>query len=412
MSSEETPKKPRKPRAPKKTAGRVDSVPASAPIPDNGIRQKPPVEGSNNLYFVHPADYHDDDDSVVNRIEPTEVVSSASAPMTEKDDRQTETEGKDVAADPSLQPDSFPPPLTDSRETDSGTQGTDSDANVVQGIPQSTADEPDSFPPQTTSESTKTDSAVGNDSNSTTQATADENEKNMGNDRSAPATADSNRDSEVLESLAVSRVRIPGETKSACKERLRMLARNAGLPRGTGPGTAYEWAMNAVIELFAPPPIPPAPVSIEETKETAIPEPEILSPIGYKSPQVDDPIPVSAPVIEPDVPGLGTIPESWPKLPPNAPLQAEIAWVTANRLVVRSGKGVDLSRALSPAPSYSALSWLETSILFPSKFADISVKATADQDTEKEFVRREKMAIEEIRSLLAEMLDAKTTQSK
>jgi len=129
MSSEETPKKPRKPRAPKKTAGRVDSVPASAPIPDNGIRQKPPVEGSNNLYFVHPADYHDDDD----RIEPTEVVSSASAPMTEKDDRQTETEGKDVAADPSLQPDSFPPPLTDSRETDSGTQGTDSDANVVQG---------------------------------------------------------------------------------------------------------------------------------------------------------------------------------------------------------------------------------------------------------------------------------------
>lgn len=105
--------------------------------------------------------------------------------------------------------------------------------------------------------------------------------------------------------------------------------------------------------------------------------------------------------------GLGDIPEGWPQLPSNAQLQVEIAWVTANRLVVRSGKGVDLSRALSPAPSYSALSWLETSILFPSKFADISVKATANQDEEKEFIKREKMAIEEIRSLLKEMLDAK-----
>ena len=398
MSSEETPKKPRKPRAPKKTSGRDDSN------------------------------------------EPTEIVSPASAPMTKKDDKQTETEGQDDAGGSNLQPDSFPPPLTDNRRQTDSTEGIDADRSTAHAttaivssastktekkdedstigkdsgaevIPQSTADEPDSFPPQTTSESTKTDSAVGNDSNSTTQATADENEKNMGNDRLVPSSTGSIRDSELLESLKLSRVRIPGETKSACKERLRMLARNAGLPRGTGPGTAYEWAMNAVIELFAPPPpipVPPAPI----IEETAILESDILSPIGYKSPQVDEPIPVSAPVIEPDVPGLGTIPESWPKLPPNAPLQAEIAWVTANRLVVRSGKGVDLARALSPAPSYSALSWLETSILFPSKFADISVKATADQDTEKEFVRREKMAIEEIRSLLAEMLDAKPTQSK
>jgi hypothetical protein len=66
---------------------------------------------------------------------------------------------------------------------------------------------------------------------------------------------------------------------------------------------------------------------------------------------------------------------------------------------------VDLSKAKTPAPSYSALSWLETSILFPSKFADISVKATASQDDEKEHIRREKLAIEEIRSLLSEMLE-------
>ena len=105
------------------------------------------------------------------------------------------------------------------------------------------------------------------------------------------------------------------------------------------------------------------------------------------------------------VTGLGDLPPDWPPLPANASLQAEISWVTANRLRVRDGTGVDLSRALSPAPSYSALSWLETSILFPSKFADISVKATANQDDEKEHIRREKMAIEDIRGILKEMLE-------
>lgn len=108
---------------------------------------------------------------------------------------------------------------------------------------------------------------------------------------------------------------------------------------------------------------------------------------------------------DPGVSGLGELPDGWPPLPANASLQSEISWVTANRLRVRDGTGVDLSRALSPAPSYSALSWLETSILFPSKFADISVKATASQDDEKEHIRREKLAIEEIRGLLAEMLE-------
>lgn len=105
------------------------------------------------------------------------------------------------------------------------------------------------------------------------------------------------------------------------------------------------------------------------------------------------------------VSGLDDLPVDWPQLPANASLQVEISWVSANRLRVRDGNGVDLSRALSPAPSYSALSWLETSILFPSKFADISVKATANQDDERESARREKLAIEEIRGLPAEMLE-------
>lgn len=110
-------------------------------------------------------------------------------------------------------------------------------------------------------------------------------------------------------------------------------------------------------------------------------------------------------VADQGVSGLGDLPPDWPQLPANATLQAEISWVTANRLRVRDGTGVDLSRALNPAPSYSALSCLETSILFPSKFADISVKAAANQDDEREHIRREKMAIEEIRGLLKEMLE-------
>lgn len=109
--------------------------------------------------------------------------------------------------------------------------------------------------------------------------------------------------------------------------------------------------------------------------------------------------------IDTQVQGLSEIPPGWPQLPANAALPSEIAWVSANRLRVRDGNGVDLSRALSPAPSYSALSWLETSILFPSKFADISVRATAQTDDEAQHIRREKLAIEEIRGILKEMLE-------
>lgn len=108
--------------------------------------------------------------------------------------------------------------------------------------------------------------------------------------------------------------------------------------------------------------------------------------------------------------GLGDIPASWGEIPANASLQAELAWVQSNRLAVvfeqANGDAVvrlELSRL--PAPSWAALSWLETSILFPNKFADISVKATQNQEDEQEHVRREKMAIDEIRGLLAEMLE-------
>lgn len=182
-----------------------------------------------------------------------------------------------------------------------------------------------------------------------------------------------------------------GEAHKTFWERCRKAARAAGMPRGQGPGTAYQWATDYAEENPPPPKPKPEPDPVEEPAEEVVEE----------APKAPDPAPV-----EPDsVPGLGDIPSDWPKMSANAPHQVEISWVSANRLVVRRGSGVDLSKALSPAPSYSALSWLETSILFPSKFADISVKATQNQEEDKEEVRREKLAIEEIRSLMKEMLE-------
>ncbi|MFM7927734.1 MAG: hypothetical protein ACKO9Q_08455, partial [Pirellula sp.] len=93
-------------------------------------------------------------------------------------------------------------------------------------------------------------------------------------------------------------------------------------------------------------------------------------------------------------------------------LQAEIAWCQANRLSVvretRDGATVNLSRAKEPAPSWAALGWLETSIRAYAKFVDVAAKVTATQQDEQEMVRRERIAIDEIRSLLAEMQDETT----
>ena len=106
--------------------------------------------------------------------------------------------------------------------------------------------------------------------------------------------------------------------------------------------------------------------------------------------------------------GLGDIPEAWPELPANSSLAVEVAWVQANRLRVieeRSGAAtlIHLDRALSPAPSWAALGWLETSIRSYAKYVDVAAKATASDGGEAEVWRRERMAIEEVSSLLDEM---------
>jgi hypothetical protein len=110
------------------------------------------------------------------------------------------------------------------------------------------------------------------------------------------------------------------------------------------------------------------------------------------------------------VQGLSQIPADWPQLPGNASLQAEIRWCQSNRLRVVEERAnglvvVHLDRARTPAPSWAALGWLETSIRAYSKYIDVVAKALKDEENEQEMVKRERMAIDEIRSLLAEMLE-------
>jgi len=111
--------------------------------------------------------------------------------------------------------------------------------------------------------------------------------------------------------------------------------------------------------------------------------------------------------------GLDVIPKAWPDLPNNASLSSEVGWVQAERIRVvkekpAGGVKVDLSKARSPAPSMAALSWLETSIRSYAKFVEVAARTASTGQDEQEFVRRERMRIQEIDDLLAEMYDAGT----
>jgi hypothetical protein len=108
--------------------------------------------------------------------------------------------------------------------------------------------------------------------------------------------------------------------------------------------------------------------------------------------------------------GLADLPPDWPELPANASLAAEVGWVQAERLrIVEERPGgatvVTLALARSPAPSWAALSWLETSIRSYAKFVEVAAKVASAPDDEQAQAKRERMAIDGIRSLLAEMLD-------
>jgi hypothetical protein len=82
--------------------------------------------------------------------------------------------------------------------------------------------------------------------------------------------------------------------------------------------------------------------------------------------------------------------------------------VQSNRLYVVEERSsnltiVHLDMAHEPAPSRAALGWLETSIRSYAKFVDVAAKALTVATDEAEHIRREDIAIEEIRALLDEM---------
>tara|TARA_Y100000593_G_scaffold12687_1_gene23472 strand:- start:13742 stop:14512 length:771 start_codon:yes stop_codon:yes gene_type:complete len=119
-----------------------------------------------------------------------------------------------------------------------------------------------------------------------------------------------------------------------------------------------------------------------------------------------DSLPVSSPVSS--VQGLGDLPSTWPDLPSNASLQSELSWVQSNRVLVveerpTGSTRVHLDRARSPAPSWAALSWLETAIRTYAKFVDVVAKSLKEEEQDAEHVRRERRAIAELESILAEM---------
>jgi hypothetical protein len=103
----------------------------------------------------------------------------------------------------------------------------------------------------------------------------------------------------------------------------------------------------------------------------------------------------------------GDPPATWPDLPASASLAAELAWVQSNRLWVVSetakGPVCDLSRALEPAPSRSALAWLETSCRNYAKYTDVLAKIAAQATDEADTVRRERASLIEIEKLLGSM---------
>ena len=175
---------------------------------------------------------------------------------------------------------------------------------------------------------------------------------------------------------------------------------------------AQDWTYTELAKKFPPADgskpetaaVEPAPIDEKPAKPTKLKE-EVGDKASFAPSEQVAPLVSNS---EFSVVGLGEIPGNWPDLPANAMLSAEVSWVQANRLrVVRETSDrviVDLTKALSPAPSWATLGWLETSIKTYAKFVDVAAKATSGQDGEQADIRREIQASEEVRRLLASML--------
>jgi len=190
------------------------------------------------------------------------------------------------------------------------------------------------------------------------------------------------------------------EEVAAFRETIRLECKRRGLKRQE----ANEHACKEAARNFPPPSPSPAPESTAaDSADGGAEDPPDLQP-GAKL----DGSEASTRFAPRGRTGLNAIPAEWGQLPATASLSVEIGWVQANRLRVveetlSGGFKVDLSRAVEPAPSRSALAWLETSIRNFAKFTDVLAKVAAAATDEAEDVRRERASIAEIEQLLVQM---------
>lgn len=189
--------------------------------------------------------------------------------------------------------------------------------------------------------------------------------------------------------------------------------------KGMSKEDARAWTYRELDRLYPPLPPPPEPPVESEPAEPAeaISVTEIVEGDSNSTqesatkgnPRSSDEI--ASRTRESHLQGLDQIPSDWPELPSNAALQAELSWVQAERLRIVEERPsgatvVHLDRAGSPAPSWAALGWLETSIRSYAKYVDICAKGLASQELESDMVRRERRSIEDVRRILQETLDA------
>jgi len=199
------------------------------------------------------------------------------------------------------------------------------------------------------------------------------------------STAGATHTREVDPLTVTQRLQREGRWKDIEPQRNEMmkLARKQGIAKTD----AQEWVYSELDRLY-PPPVPSSGTVSDDGNAQGV------QPPSRDTSQIQ---------------GLSDLPGDWPELPANASLSSEVGWVQANRLRIVTDQAsgatsVDLGKALSPAPSWAALGWLETSIRSYAKYVDVAAKATAIADGEASVVRRERMAIEEVKRLLDEMM--------
>lgn len=203
---------------------------------------------------------------------------------------------------------------------------------------------------------------------------------------------------ETAEPLKITlKKRLEAEGRWAQAEPLRDQMMREARAKGLSKEDAQQWTYQELDRLY-----PPLQAVVIETERQ--PETQQVDGEGVSDADSDGDEAIPARPRE----GLGQLPSSWPELPDNAPLVAELGWVQAQRLrIVDERPGgqtvVRLNRAGSPPPSWAALGWLDTAIRNPAKWADLCAKGMQQQELESDLVKRERRSIDEVRTLLAEV---------